>query len=80
MSDWHFRDLFTDEVSGRLRESKVWSNVGKGTMTWGFVYAILRGGNSEWLWTAYGSIVVLHELMGKFLNQRQQTLDKDAPK
>lgn len=68
---WHIRDLFTDETGGRLRETKVWSNVGKGVMTWGFVYAILRGGNSEWIWTTYGSIVVLHELGSRYLNQQK---------
>ena len=79
MSTWHFSDLVTDKASGRLSEGKLWSNVGKAAMTWGFVYAILRGGNSEWLWTSYGGVVVFHEIASRFMNQRQQTLDKATP-
>lgn len=74
---WHWRDLFTDDKTGRLRETKLWSNVGKATMTAAFGVAVWRGAGTEWLWMTYGGVVVLHELGAKYLNQRQQTMDKE---
>ena len=76
MRKWCFLDLVTDHQTGKLRETAVWSNVGKCAMTWAFVYTVLRGNGSEWLWAAYGGIVVMHETAARFFNQRQQTLDK----
>jgi drug/metabolite transporter superfamily protein YnfA len=70
-------DLVTDATTGRLRESAVWSNVGKLCMTWAFIFTILHDKGSEWLWMAYGGIVVTHELAARFFNQRQQQLDKE---
>ena len=69
------RDLIVDHKTGLIRESKVWSNIGKAAMTWGFCYTILRGGNSEWLWIAYGTVVVGHEAVTRMLNQKD---DKNA--
>ena len=79
MSDWHFRDLVTDHTTGKLRETAVWSNIGKASMTWAFVYTVFyaKGGFSELLWVAYGSIVVAHELTSRYFNQKQQVMDKD---
>ena len=76
---WHIRDLVTDERTGRLRETKLWSNVGKCAMTVAFVVVTWRGAGTEWLWLTYGSVVVLHELGSKALNQQQQKLDKETP-
>lgn len=75
---WCFRDLFVDHQTGKLRETAVWSNVGKATMTWAFIYTVYSGKGtfSELLWVAYGSIVVAHELTSRYFNQKQQTLDK----
>lgn len=79
MKQWHLRDLFTDERSGKLRETKVWSNIGKAVMTFAFVVVTWRGAGTEWLWLTYGMVVVLHELGSKMLNQKQQQIDKDKP-
>ena len=73
---WCFMDLVTDHQTGKLRETALWSNVGKLAMTWAFVFTVWKGGSSEWLWVAYGAIVVLHEASARFYNQRQQQLDK----
>jgi hypothetical protein len=75
---WHFRDLVTDHQTGRLRETALWSNVGKAAMTWAFIYTVYygKGSFSELLWVAYGSIVVAHELTSRYFNQKQQTMDK----
>ena len=76
---WHIRDLVTDERTGRLRETKLWSNIGKAVMTFAFVLVTVRGAGTEWLWLTYGGVVVLHELGSKALNQKQQQLDKEKP-
>ena len=70
---WNIRDLFVDHNTGRLRESKLWSNIGKGAMTVAFVWVIYKGGSSEWLWITYGTIVCGHEIATRFMNQREQT-------
>ena len=76
---WCVMDLVTDHQTGKLRETSLWSNVGKLVMTWAFCYVVYKGGSSESLWLAYGSIVVVHEAASRFLNQRQQALDGSAP-
>lgn len=72
---WCVMDLVVDHQTGKLRETAVWSNVGKAVMTWAFVWVIYKGGSSESLWLAYGSIVVIHEATARFFNQKQQTID-----
>jgi hypothetical protein len=72
-------DLVTDHTTGKLRETSLWSNIGKAAMTWAFCYTIYKGGSNELLWVAYGSIVVVHEAAARFFNQRQQQMDKGAP-
>ena len=73
---WSFLDLVTEAKTGRLSEARIWSNVGKCAMTIAFGWVIYRGQSSEFLWLAYGGIVVGHEVLAKMQNQRQQTLDK----
>ena len=79
---WCVMDLVADHQTGKLRETALWSNIGKAAMTWAFVYTVYfaKGGFSELLWVAYGSIVVAHELTSRYFNQKQQLLDKEAPK
>ena len=80
MRKWCVMDLVTDHHTGKLRETALWSNIGKASMTWAFLYTIWSGKGSEWLWLAYGGIVVAHEAAARVLNQKQQTLDKpDKP-
>ena len=77
---WKWSDLVVDHQTGRLRESSVWSNIGKAVMTWGFVYAVWKGNSSEWLWVAFGSVVVLSEVGARILNQKQQVLNEKEGK
>ena len=72
---WCVMDLVVDHRTGKLRESAVWSNVGKACMTWAFVYTVLGRHGSEWLWIAYGGIVVAHASVERVLNQKQQSMD-----
>ena len=70
---WHLMDLLTDERTGRLRETKLWSNLGKLAMTVAFVRATWAGAGTEFLWMTYGGVVVLHELGSKYLRQKEKT-------
>ena len=76
---WCVMDLVVDHRTGKLRESAVWSNVGKASMTWAFVYTVMGGHGSEWLWIAYGGLVVAHASVERVLNQKQQAIDSSAP-
>lgn len=76
---WCVMDLVVDHKTGKLRESAVWSNVGKAAMTWAFIHTVMGGHGSEWLWIAYGGIVVAHASVERVLNQKQQTMDKEQP-
>ena len=40
---WCVMDLVVDHRTGKLRESAVWSNVGKASMTWAFIYTVMGG-------------------------------------
>ena len=75
---WCVMDLVVDHQTGKLRETAVWSNVGKAVMTWAFIHVTAAGALTEWFVAAYGGVVVLHETGARFLNQRQQQLDKEA--
>lgn len=74
---WHWRDLFVDHKTGKLRETAMWSNVGKGMLTAWLGVDIYRGTATVELGTLYASIVVLHEMGARFFNQRQQKIDKE---
>ena len=80
MSDWHFRDLVVDHKTGKLRETAVWSNICKASMTWAFIYTVYQSKAtfSELLWVAYGSVALGHEAYSRFMNQRQQKMDKET--
>lgn len=70
MRKWCFLDLVTDHATGKLRESSVWSNVAKLSMTWAFIWTVLNDKQTEWLWAAYGGLVMLHEGASRFLNMK----------
>lgn len=76
---WQLRDLFVDHATGKVRESKVWSNIGKAAMTWAFVYTIwlAKGNFNETLWLAYGAIMCGHETATRMLNLRER---QEVPK
>jgi len=78
---WCVLDLVTDHQTGKLRETALWANIGKGAMTWAFCFTVWqqKANFSETLWLAYGSIVVCHELAARYFNQKQQVLDNDKP-
>ena len=78
MNSWRLRDLVTDHKTGKLRETAVWSNIGKATMTVAFAHEAWVGTLTEWFVVAYGGLVILHEATSRMLNQRQQGIDKQG--
>jgi hypothetical protein len=78
MSLWKWRDLFTDHKTGKLRETAIWSNIGKATLTYGLCHQIKTGTLTEWFVAAYGAVVIMHEVAARVLNQRQQGIDKQG--
>jgi len=78
MTNWHWRDLFVDHQTGKLRETLIWSNLGKvGLSIWFGTDIYYRTATTDQA-MVFASIVVLHELGSRFFNQRQQVIDKDA--
>ena len=75
---WQWSDLVVDHETGRLRESSVWSNIGKAAMTWGFVYVVWKGNSAEFLWLTYGGVVIGAEIGARILNQKQQVINEKA--
>lgn len=80
MSKWHWRDLFVDHQTGKLRESALWINIGKAALTFGFLWVVVNGESSDWLWLTYGGVIVGHELGARVMNQKQQKLNDDEGK
>ena len=74
---WRLSDLVCDHQTGRLRETALWSNVGKLAMTIGFVWTVFKGTPTEWLWATYGGVVVMHEVAARVMNQKQQRMDSE---
>ena len=74
---WCVMDLVVDHQTGKLRETAVWSNIGKLTMTWAFVSLTLSNHLTEFYVAAFGALVIGHELFARYFNQKQQVLDKD---
>jgi hypothetical protein len=68
----NWRDLIVDHTTDKIREAKVWSNVCKASMTFGFIWVILHNGGSEWLWLAYSAPLLGHEAGTRMLNQKEK--------
>jgi hypothetical protein len=74
---WHIRDLVVDHKTGKLRETALWSNIGKTAMTWAFCWLTLKNQLTEWYVLAYGGIVVFHELGSRVISRG--VLDRAPP-
>lgn len=68
---WCVMDLVTDAESGRLLEPKIWSNIGKGTLTFSLVYLTLHSDLTEWFLLVYGGVVIGHESISRFMRQKE---------
>ena len=66
--EWHFRDLVTDHHTGKLRETLLWSNIGKSIAAWALIHNVLKGTDSEWLWLVIMCVLVFHELASRLIS------------
>ena len=67
---WCVFDLITDHRSGKLRETLLWSNLGKLAALCAFAYRVRAGTDSEWLWAIVMGVLTAHELASRYLSQR----------
>ena len=69
---WCFMDLVTDHQTGKLRESSVWSNVGKGAVLWAYVGNV-SAGSFEMMTLVMGGLLCGHEAVSRVLNMKAKT-------
>ena len=66
---WCVMALVTDHVTGKLRESSVWSNVGKGCVTWAYV-TMVNAANFESMTLIFLGGVAGHEVVSRLMNMK----------
>ena len=67
---WCLGDLVADHQTGKLRETLVWSNVGKAIAAWALVHNVLKGTDTESLWLIVLGVLTAHELASRWLAQK----------
>ena len=72
---WRFSDLFTDSTTGRMRESMIWSMAAKGSILWAYI-KFVSALNFETMTFVMAAALLGHELGARFMNQRQQQIEK----
>ena len=79
---WCFMDLITDPISGRLAETKIWSNAGKGLMCWVLWHEAVQGQLTEPLLMWFGLVVLGHETVTRYLTMKREkdAQTQEAPK
>jgi hypothetical protein len=75
MSQWHFRDLWTNHQTGMLRETVFWSNICKACATYAYLRYVTAQ-NYESMTAVLVGALIAHELYKTKQNQDQQRLDK----
>ena len=75
---WCVMDLVTDHASGKLRESSVWSNVGKAVVTWMYVEHV-SADNFETMTLVLVGAVIGHEIVSRLTNAKQQASQEVKP-
>jgi len=60
-------DMVTDPVSGRLRETLVFSVLGKTSALLWFSYECYLGHDSEWLWLIVMGVLTCHAAFSQFI-------------
>lgn len=68
---WCVMDLVTDHVTGKLRESSVWSNLGKGAVIWAYI-KFVSAATFEPMTLVLGVLLLGHEAGSRILNMKQQ--------
>lgn len=63
-------DLVTDPVTGRLRETLVWSNLGKCAALIAFGWEVYRERDSDWLWFIVMGVLTAHEAVSRWMSAK----------
>lgn len=70
MRKWCFVDLVTDPASGKLRETLLWSNLGKVSALIWFSHKCYSGTDSPELWLIVMGVLTCHAAFSQFLMAR----------
>lgn len=76
MREWKVSDLVCDHKTGKLRETLLWSNLFKACTLVAFA-RFVNGDNFELMTLTAGGVFLAHEGFSRFMNQRQQKIDKE---
>lgn len=60
-------DMVTDANSGRLRETLVFSVLGKTSALCCFIWEVAQGKDSEWLWLIVMGVLTCHAAFSQFI-------------
>lgn len=72
---WCVMDLVTDHVTGKLRESACWSNVGKAGVMGAYI-KFVNATNFELFTLTIAAVIIGHDVGNRLLNQKQLRDDK----
>lgn len=75
---WCVMDLVTDHVTGKMRETLLWSNLFKACALVAYS-RFVSADNFELMTLTAGGIFLAHEGFSRIMNQRQQKLEKETP-
>ena len=67
---WRWRDLFVDDISGKLSPTKVWTNIGHCALTVGFLRTVWDSALTWDLIMGYGAIVCGNRLGMELIRKR----------
>ena len=73
---WCFRDLVTDPVSGKLRETLLYSNLGKLAALLWFNWKCWKGTDSVELWLVVMGVLTCHAAFSQFVSSRMNIQTK----
>ena len=76
---WCLMDLVTDPISGRLAETKIWSNAGKALMCWVMWHETVEGTITEPLLLWFAAAVLGHEAITRFMNIKREQGQQPVP-
>lgn len=74
---WCFMDLVTDPHTGKLRETLLWSNLGKAAALAWFSWHCYHGTDTDWLWAIVMGVLTAHELLSRYMTSK---LPPEPPK
>ena len=73
---WCVMDLVTDPHSGKMRETLLWSNLGKATALVCFIYNVYSGTDSEWLWLVVMAVLTCHAAFSQYISTKMPPMEQ----